>query len=117
MEMNYITVYDPETGKILETHASPGKMAVVGNKAFIELPAKMDSQYVKDGAVLDRPTFDARLTGNIIKGAPAGASIFIDGTEYTADGSDIELSFSIEAQHVITIELWPYLPMELIYEN
>ncbi|MNC18321.1 hypothetical protein D3C87_1635300 [compost metagenome] len=117
MAMNYLTVYDPETGKILETHASPGKMAIVGNKAFVELRADRDSQYVKDGLVLDRPTLDARLTGNIITGAPAGASIFIDGTEYTADGSDIELSFSIEAKHVITIELWPHLPMELVYEN
>lgn len=117
--MNYLTVYDPVTGEILETHSSPGSIHLVNQeaKSFVEKEADMTRQYVSMGEVVNRPILNATLNGNILSGVPEGASVIIDDMEYEADGSDIELSFSIEAAHKIEIKIWPYMPMELLYEN
>jgi hypothetical protein len=117
MVMNYMTVYDPDSGKILETHASPVKLELVGDKSFVEQKGNPKTQYVKDGEVTDRPVMSVTLDDNMLRGVPKGASIQIDSSQYKADGTDIELSFSIQAQHSITIELWPYIQVDLTYEN
>lgn len=117
--MNYLTVYDPETGEILETHKSPGVIRLVGQegKSFVEEEGDITRQFVKGGRVVDRPEMAVTLDGAILRGVPSGASVVIDGVAYAADGTDIELSFSLDVDHTIKVILWPFMPVEVTYEN
>lgn len=74
--------------------------------------------YVKDGDIADRPTLPVTFDGKFLRGVPQDATIFIDGTSYTADGSaSIELEFDRIATFRIEVSLWPYLNKEFIHEN
>lgn len=118
MTVNFLTVYNPVTGEILETHQSPGEIQLADKtKVFVPIEGNIQTQYVLEGGVVDRPVFEATLDGNILKGVPSGATVTIDGTDYTADGTDIELSFTLKASHTITVTKWPHMPAEFVYED
>jgi hypothetical protein len=72
--------------------------------------------YVKDGDVIPRPEMPAQLDGDWLRGVPKGAVITIEGQEYTADGSDIELDFEFHGTYPIRVSLWPYVDFEVIHE-
>jgi hypothetical protein len=118
MQMNFLTVYDPATGEILETHKSPGQIGLSDpTQVFVAVEANMKTQYVWEGEVVDRPVMNVTLDGSVLKGVPSGATVTIDDTDYEADGSDIELSFTLKARHHIGIKMWPYMPAEVVYED
>lgn len=75
------------------------------------------TQYVLNGTLTERPSLSVTLTGSSLVGVPAGASVNIEGTEYPADGSNIELTFSHVGTYKIAISMFPYADMELTYEN
>ena len=118
MIMNYITVYDPVTGRILETHASPGEISLPNlGQVSVPLEADFRNQYIVREKVQDRPTFSLTLDGKYLKGVPKGASVTIEGTVYTADGSRIELEFSHPGTYKIGVSMFPYMDEEVTYEN
>lgn len=74
-------------------------------------------QYVVADELVERPALAVTLVGSKLKGVPLGASVTIEGIDYTADGSDIELEFSHIGTFTITISKFPYISVELTYEN
>ena len=76
--------------------------------------------YVVDGKVTPRPTMATSieppktglggLLSTVLKGVPAGATIEINGKDYKADGSPVELSFALLGPKVITVRKWPAKP-------
>jgi len=87
--------------------------------ALAPLPALGDelTQYVLNGELANKQPLRAALVGSSIKGVPSGASVTIEGVDYIADGSDIELEFSHVGTYKINISLFPWLDTELTYEN
>ena len=110
-----ITVFDELTGRILESHSSSTEIQLRENDTRPRLaefsePAR---HYVSGGAVVLRPELPVTLAGSTLAGVPSGATVTIDGVRYTADGSDIELSFGQPGVYAVTVECWPYLDLEL----
>ena len=60
-----------------------------------------------DGDVLrERPRMEIAAEGDVLTGAPKGATVRIEDQEFTADGGEIE----IEGYHgEVCISLWPYM--------
>lgn len=75
------------------------------------------THYVKDGSVEIRPSMHVVIEGSILKGVPAGSSVIIEGSEYTADGSDIELDFEFSGKYLIQVTQWPFIDAEVMYET
>lgn len=76
-----------------------------------------EMDYVVNGEVEARPAMPGTQEGSLLRGIPSGATVSIDGVDYTADGTDIELEFDQQKMYVIRISLWPYLDSEYRYEN
>ncbi|WP_145279037.1 MULTISPECIES: hypothetical protein [Pseudomonas] len=74
-------------------------------------------QFVSAGKIVPRPKMALQLVGMTLKGVPAKAVLNIEGVEYTADGSDIELGFSLPGEYEVVIDLWPYQSEVLSVEN
>lgn len=74
-------------------------------------------KYVKNGQLADRPAMPCLLDGLVLKGAPAGAVLTIDGADYQLDGSDVELEFAYPGRYSVKVVCWPYLDYEVIIEN
>lgn len=74
-------------------------------------------QFVSAGEIVPRPKMALQLVGLILKGVPANAVLTIEGAEYTADGSDLELGFSLPGEYEVVIDLWPYQSEVLHVEN
>ncbi|MGE8150900.1 hypothetical protein ACQKP5_06565 [Pseudomonas vancouverensis] len=86
---------------------------------FMAMGARVNdiNDYVNNGEVVPRPRMsDIKLMGRVLYGVPAGASLSVEGQEYLADGSDIELAFDLPGAYRITVALWPYLDEEVVYE-
>lgn len=97
--------------------------AHLGEEGILYLPSVFTSgvldsqQYVLDSMIVDRPRIPATFEGNLLRGIPEGATIVIEGSEYVADGTDIELDFAYPGTYTIRATLWPYTDLELSYEN
>lgn len=76
------------------------------------------THYVVDGEVSLRPSMSSmKLIGKTLCGVPVGATLGIEGREYVADGSDVELEFDLPGIYPISVTLWPYLDAEIVYES
>lgn len=73
--------------------------------------------FVCGGKVVDRPRMPLKLSGLTLVGVPAGAVVEIEGVEYPADGTTIELGFSLPGEYDVRIDLWPYQSEVLRVEN
>lgn len=80
-------------------------------------PANPALSYVSQGRVQARPAGSAVLAGNVLTGVPAGALVVIEGVEYTADGSEIELEFTQPGAHTIKVSAWPKQDQEFTFED
>jgi hypothetical protein len=117
--MKYECIVYLDSGQIIESHASPEPITFpVWEDGWHYLEARGDgtTEYVKDRQVVPRPIMDLQVSGKTLAGVPAGAVITIDGVEYTADGSDIELDFSLPGKYRIRVSCWPYINAEVVYE-
>ncbi len=94
-------------------------MSANGHDRYVLAPfgVRSESHYVLDGAVVPRPVMGAAVKGSTLKGVLAGSTINIEGQEYMADGTDIELEFSLAGEHTAKVSLWPYVDQEFIIEN
>lgn len=113
--MTTITVYD-QAGLILRVvscqHDTRYAQCQTG-ESFVDGASNDSTQYIVGGTVTDRPTMQASLSaGQTISGVPAGATVSINGQEYEADGTDIELTFDRPGDYQIKAVLWPYLDWE-----
>lgn len=115
--------YDKTTGEILRTITFPDPIeATTLYPDCLYLPQETDTsdvrRYVDMSArtVVDKPVLPVTLDGQFLRGVPAGSTITIDGQEYVADGTDVELEFEFHGEYRITVSLWPYLDFEVKYE-
>ena len=121
--MSNLVVYDSSTGLIKEWHqVVPGCEVVVEQGCLvIEAPGihsnVLSTHYVAGGEVTQRPKMGAAILGDVLSGVPEGATITIEGSNYTADGSDVILEVSLPGVYEITVTKWPYLDEELTYET
>ncbi|MFS0827483.1 hypothetical protein [Pseudomonas phoenicis] len=79
--------------------------------------ASETEQYVSAGKIVSRPQMALQLVDMTLKGVPADATLIIEGIEYIADGSDIELNFSLPGEYEVVIDLWPYRSEVMHVEN
>lgn len=76
-------------------------------------PGDWHKWYIVDGEYVARPPLMYSLDGMHLKGVPAGATLTIEGKDYTADGTDIELQFSHSGEYTITISAFPHEDCEV----
>lgn len=90
-----------------------------GFSVYIEVPfpATTAEYYVHNGALTSRPASSVVLAGNVLNGAPAGASVSIDGVLYTADGTPITLNFAYAGSYTITVKKWPIKDWTGVYKK
>lgn len=115
--MKAITVYD-SAGRIHQIHKGVF-FELILEEGFFQAPGEYDSDeyYFENHKPTLRPYFDIQVSGNTLSGVPAGAKLEIEGESYTADGSDIELSFTYPGEYRIKVSRWPYIDKEIIFEN
>lgn len=122
-EMQRYATYDSE-GRIVGVLSCPAGMGEVNIRLNTRLPAievpclvSPEENFVSGGKLQFRPAGLATLEGHVLSGVRAGAVVVIDGKEYVADGTDIELHFSIPGSYRVAVNSWPYLDQEFIVEN
>jgi hypothetical protein len=99
-------------GRIHQSHASTVEITPDSVPDGLQLAEGYGSclhDYVSGGKVVQRPSMEIELNGNTLSGVTAGATISIEGTEYTADGTDIDLSFDIPGKYMVEISMWPFI--------
>ena len=91
--------------------------------AYLEAVSNDMSQYVNDGAIVDKPLLSVivdkpTITADgsdvvTITGIPEGATVRWNDMEMIADGNDIEFMTDIVGEHKLRITLWPYKDAEV----
>lgn len=122
-DMERYVTYDDE-GRIVGVLSCPAGMGEANIRLNTRLPAikvpclaSPEEHYVSDGELLLRPAGLAKLEGRVLSGVQTGAVVVIEGEEYIADGTDIELHFSAPGSYRVAVSSWPYLDQEFIVEN
>lgn len=115
----------PEGELYLEQAMASVKM--MGWSGAIQCPEEVfhnrGDYYVVPGvggpALSRRHPMELVLAGMELRGVPDGATVSIEGKEYTADGTDIELSFSHPGTFTVTASLFPWLDtsVEVVSED
>lgn len=100
--------YD-ETGRILFLGEVPESMIAMQGDNIYAGVANQATQYIKDGALLDRPANPAMLRGAGLVNLPAPCIITINGTEYPCGDTSAELDFTYPGIYRIKVSAWPYL--------
>ncbi|MBA1195425.1 hypothetical protein G7007_21630 [Pseudomonas entomophila] len=108
----YITYTESgEITSVLSCHPSMAEAIIRANTELpyvqIVAPVSPEAYYAPDGVLTARPASTAHLVGNVLKGAPAGATVAIEGQEYTADGTDIVLEFEHPGTYLIKVDAFP----------
>lgn len=117
--MILFAVYDLTTGEILRSgQCADGDLELQAGdgQAVIERA----SQYQHDGnsyvdlsgpepMIAERQEMPAALNGMTITGIPLGAILTIEGTEYTVNDGEAELTFGLPGTYLVKLSLWPYL--------
>lgn len=119
MNKSYV-VYEKKTGRISKAvSCSPSVIEVQCTKdeTYIEGAVTSDGFRVVDDVIQERPASPVYLEGDTLHRVGKGAKINIDGTEYVADGSPIQLTFSLPGVYKVTVTEWPYLDWETHIEN
>ena len=110
MTVKSYVVYRPEDGRILwNVEIDEAYIEVADDKAFIEGQGDWNTQFVLQGRLTERPTFPIELSRTQLLHVPKGAIIEIEGKQYEADGSDIDLEFDVPGVYELKVSHWPYL--------
>ncbi|MBM2884912.1 hypothetical protein JFK97_10985 [Chromobacterium phragmitis] len=105
-----VVQFDPATGRIIQTGSSRLENVEIDRacgQSIIAGMANALTEYVRDGAIVSRPSNPARLDGMTLRSLPVPCQIIIDGRVYECSDSECALSFSHPGHHVVTVEAWP----------
>lgn len=115
--MSEYVIYDTNTGRIERNIICPDTIIDIQTQLgenYLEHPIIDDSLYfISNRQVIERPVFDVSLNGQTLIGVPTDAIVTIEGVEYIADGTDIELSFSLPGTYNIKLSLFPFVDQVL----
>ncbi|MFK3943406.1 hypothetical protein ACI2KC_17260 [Pseudomonas monteilii] len=108
----YITYSESgEITSVLSCDAAIAPQIIRANTSLpyvqIVAPVSPEAYYAPDGVLTARPASTAHLVGDLLKGVPAGATVVIEGQEYTADGTDIVLEFERPGTYLIKVNAFP----------
>jgi len=108
----YITYAESgEITSVLSCHPSMAEAIIRANTSLpyvqIVAPVSPEAYYAPDGVLTARPASTTHLVGDLLKGVPAGATVVIEGQEYTADGTDIVLEFEHLGTYLIKVKAFP----------
>lgn len=94
-------------------------MQINGFNRYVEVAyaVRGDADYILDGEAVPRPHMGSTAKGNTLSGVLEGSTLWIEGQIYTADGTDVELEFTLPGAHTVKVSLWPYLDQEFGIEN
>ncbi|MBD8597388.1 hypothetical protein [Pseudomonas sp. CFBP 8772] len=94
-------------------------MQINGFSQYVEVSyaVRGDTDYILDGEAVPRPSMGSTANGNTLSGVLEGSTLLIEGQSYTADGTDVELEFTLPGAHTVKVSLWPYLDQEFVIEN
>lgn len=120
--MNYF--YYKPSGEVVEWHTGPeGLVELYDDKPGLTLGMSEDSvtdeHYIDavTGEIHRRTEMAVILKGMKLIGVRAGAKIVIEGVEYDADGSDIDLEFNHPGVYYVTVRDWPFFDWSAEIEN
>lgn len=100
--------YD-ETGCILFIGEVPEFMLELqGDNVYVG-SVDQATQYIKAGALLDRPTSPAKLAGASLINLPSPCTITINGAAYPCADTSAELDFTYPGTYRVKVGAWPYL--------
>lgn len=117
MESITITYYT-ETGEITGVlTASPNTIEPNKVGLWVYGSGDIESQYIKEGQITDRPIQQTELNGLTLTGLPIPCTIFINDQSYDCDSETVELEFDQPTLYTIRVESWPYIDWETTYEN
>lgn len=122
--MTYYSVYDA-TGRILRSGYCPTTQMTIqaqSGESVIDSPGDDATQYVVDGAVVDRPTFSLQpnateLTPSQtfrVDNIPAGTSVKYPDGDVVIDDGFLEWTSAVEGIYSFTFRNFPYAE-EIIY--
>ncbi|WP_144938324.1 hypothetical protein [Pseudomonas alabamensis] len=108
----YITYAEKgEITSVLSCHHSMAEAIIRANTELpyvqIVAPVSPDTHYAPGGVLTNRPASTTHLVGDLLKGVPDGATVVIEGQEYTADGTDIVLEFKHPGTYLIKVNAFP----------
>lgn len=117
--MTLFTIYDHDTGEVVRTGRAPNehvarKQVREGTDVIFEMVKS--TQYVADGAIVDRPIIEIPEVGFVgvavvVQGVPADVDIKVDKTVVaTSDGTALELEFGLDGE--FEIEITPPFPYQ-----
>lgn len=116
------TIYNPETGAIQRSgwcrRGDLGLQIRPGEAAVFDQSGNDMTQYVLDGAIVDRPTFAVSKTAiaaddldeAVITGLPDPVTVLVDGVAHEVTGGTIAITAAMPATYRIEIDHWPYMP-------
>lgn len=125
--MRYV-VHDKH-GAILRVVRCPKIQAAiqaVDGENIIEGSANDETQYVKDGQIIDRPANPAIADKAMIAAddmdtcsitnIPIGSEVSVEGQAYTVNDSEFEFSVDQPGEYQITVTGFPYMPATFTIE-
>lgn len=117
-----IVEYD-RLGKILSVISYPdADQAVIelySGRLFLAHEVVVDQlkDYIANCSLVTRPPSPVSLHGQMLKGVPVDALVWVDEQCYLADGTDVEIGISHKGTYRIKVCAWPFLDFETVYEN
>lgn len=117
--MENITItYHTEEGEITGSlTASPNTIEPNKVGLWVYGSGDMESQYIKDGQITERPIQQTKLNGLTLTDLPVPCTVHINDTPYECDSETAELEFDQPTTYEIRVESWPYKEWETTYEN
>lgn len=105
-----ITEYDESTGELGFIKSFSDEETYELNNANPHVMGAFSSQdyYVVGGEAAARPASPITLNGMMLMNVPPGATVLLDGQEYSAEG-DVELEFPLPGTYRLRVECFPYL--------
>ncbi len=107
--MDSLTEYETETGQIFMAYSFPsGEDGIIRREGFSYVSGFYTNtdHYMLNGQPTERPPSPVTLTELTLHGVPNGATLWINGVSYSAEG-EIELEFPLPGTYSLRVECWP----------
>lgn len=120
VDQNFI-LYEPQSGRILSlfTGDEAGARMTAGFMGLRCMPgrASLSLDYVADGEVVRRLKMNPFIDGGSISDLPAACSVQVNDVMYECSDGIVELEFEQPGKYRVTVRAFPFLDLELEYEN
>lgn len=120
VDQNFI-LYEAQSGRILSlfTGDEAGARMTADFMGLRCMPgrASLSLDYVDDGEVVRRREMNPFIEGRSISDLPAPCSVQVNDEMYECSDGIVELEFEQPGKYRVTVRAFPFLDLELEYEN